>query len=196
VACVPPLMWPASAGLSEEKELIPVRSVFSPPARMLPAVVACTALCLPFVASAFPAATASVAAAGKDSAPARLPQSARVPHYSHIAVIIDTSHDYSSLLHNRHAPVINRLAREYGLASRYYTTSDPGTANIMALLAGNPFGVADSVPYWDQQLHKSSLLSQLTGAHLSWKEYAQGLPYPGYLGSCYPTRCVADGLAL
>jgi phosphatidylinositol-3-phosphatase len=35
-----------------------------------------------------------------------------------------------------------------------------------------------------------SLLSQLGAAHLTWKAYAQSLPYPGYLGDCYPALCL------
>jgi hypothetical protein len=124
------------------------------------------------------------------AAPASAAPSAAVPRYDHIAVIMDLDHDYGAIIGNRYAPNINRLARRYGLASHYYSTSDPDTANIMSLLAGAPFGISDGVPYWDQQLHKSSLLSQLAVAHMSWKEYAQGLPYAGYLGNCYPVLCV------
>jgi hypothetical protein len=32
-------------------------------------------------------------------------------------------------------------------------------------------------------------MGQLTAAHLSWKGYYQGLPYPGFRGFCYPGRC-------
>ncbi len=134
-------------------------------------------------AGAVPAASASVSAAGQSGA-------VTVPHYDHIAVIMFTSHDYGSILHNRYAPNFNRLARRYGLASHYYTTSDPDTANVMALLAGNDFGISDGLPYWDSRISKTSLLSQLDKAHKSWREYAQGLPYPGYLGDCYPGNCL------
>ncbi|HEY2641694.1 MAG TPA: alkaline phosphatase family protein [Streptosporangiaceae bacterium] len=162
-----------------------MRSVLSNRARaLLTAVVVLAALGLPVAASAVPAATASVAASSRPAA------AVRVPHYDHIAVIMDTSHDYGSILHNKFAPNINRLAHQYGLASHYFTVTDPDTANLMALLAGDSFGIGNGVPYWDTQLHKSSLLSQLTSAHKSWKEYSQGLPYPGYLGACYPTRCL------
>jgi Phosphoesterase family len=162
-----------------------MRSTLSARGRALgTATVLFAALALPFAGSAVPAATAAAAAVSPDS------PAVRVPHYNHIAVIMDLDHDYASIMGNRYAPNINRLAHQYGLASRYYTTSDPDTANIMALLAGNSFGIADGLPYWDQQVHKSSLLSQLAGAHKTWKEYAQDLPYPGYLGSCYPTLCI------
>ncbi len=162
-----------------------MRPVLSNRARALgTAMVLFGALALPAAANAVPAATASIDAADQGSA------SARVPHYNHIAVIMDTSHDYGSILHNKFAPNINRLAKQFGLASHYFTVADPDTANLMAVLAGNSFGIGNGLPYWDTQVHQSSLLTQLATAHKSWKEYSQGLPYAGYLGTCYPTRCV------
>jgi Phosphoesterase family len=146
------------------------------------AAITVAGLALPLTAGATTAATPAAAA----TAPAA---TVRVPHYNHIVVIMFTDHDYVNILKNKHAPTFNRLAREYGLASRYYTTSDPDTAGIMAFLAGNSFGVNDGSPYWDQRLNKPSLLSQLDKAHKSWKEYVQDIPYAGYLGDCYPTVC-------
>ncbi len=134
------------------------------------------------------AASASRAAAASPAAQAAA-TAARVPHYDHVAVIMFTNHDFTNILHNEHAPTFNRLASEYGLATRYYTTSDPDTAGIMAFLAGNSFGVTDHAPYWDQQVDKPSLLSELDLAGKSWKEYVQDIPYAGYLGNCYPTEC-------
>jgi hypothetical protein len=131
---------------------------------------------------AIPALVASSTAAAAAS-------SVRVPRYSHIYVIMFTDHDYNNILHNEYAPTFNGLATEYGLATRYYTTSDPDTAGIMAFLAGNSYGVDDHAPYWDQRISKPSLLSQLDHAHKSWKEYVQDIPYAGYLGDCYPTAC-------
>jgi hypothetical protein len=122
------------------------------------------------------------------SAPAAAPAD-RVPHYSHVAVIMFTSHGFSNIQHNKDAPTFNRLASEFGLASQYFTTSDPDTAGMLAFLAGKSFGVNDGSPYWDQPVNRPSLLSQLDKAHKSWKEYVQDIPYAGYLGDCYPTQC-------
>ncbi|MGO9078060.1 MAG: alkaline phosphatase family protein [Streptosporangiaceae bacterium] len=155
------------------------------------AVVTATALIagLAMPAAALAASAAPAAGAGPAAGAAPATAADRVPHYSHITVIMFTEHGYSAILHDKHAPAFNRLARQYGLAARYYTTSDPDAPNIMALLAGNSFGVNDHSPYWDQQIGKPSLLSQLDRAHKSWKEYVQNIPYPGYLGDCYPTYC-------
>jgi hypothetical protein len=135
------------------------------------------------------AGTAGMASAST-SATSSNSSGTKVPRYNHIAVIMDTARPYQSTIGDPYAPVINRLAGEYGLANRYYTVSDPDTANILALLTGTSFSVSDGIPYWDQQLHQTSLLDQFDAAHLTWKEYDQGLPYPGYLGDCYPMLCV------
>ncbi|HEX3389171.1 MAG TPA: alkaline phosphatase family protein [Streptosporangiaceae bacterium] len=168
----------------------PMRFVHGHKARA--AVTAAALLAALALPAAVHTTTAGAVTAGPAvaSAPvARAASAGRVPHYNHIAVIMFADHGYSAIAHNKYAPTFNRLAGQYGLATRYYTTADPDTANIMSLLAGNSFGVNDGSPYWDQQVNKPSLLSQLDAAHKSWKEYVQSIPYPGYLGDCYPTFC-------
>ena len=147
------------------------------------AAVLAAGLAMP--AAAVAASAQPTHAAGTATAPA----ADRVPRYNHITVIMFTDHGFPNIRGNKYAPTFNRLARDYGLATHYYTTSDPDTAGIMALLAGNSFGVNDGSPYWDQQINQPSLLSQLDKAHKSWKEYVQDIPYAGYLGDCYPTQC-------
>lgn len=152
-------------------------------AALAAAVALMTGLAIPSAAlAASTAAAATITAAAPGAADT-------VPHYDHIVVIMFTNHGYTNIANNKYAPTFNRLAREYGLASRYYTTSDPDVAGMMAFLAGNSFGISDDLPYWDQPVSQPSLLSQLDQAHLSWKEYVQDLPYAGYLGNCYPTVC-------
>jgi hypothetical protein len=159
-------------------------------------LITATALALAGPAAWFgarPAAGVTVASqtAGptRDDAQVWAQASAAVPRYQHIFVIADVGHDYGAMFGNKYAPVLNQLARQYGLASRYYTTSDPDVANIVTILAGKSYGVNTNFPYWDEQISAPSLLSELTSAHMTWKAYYQGLPYPGYLGTCYPVRC-------
>jgi phosphoesterase family protein len=142
-----------------------------------------------FAGLAIPAAASAASSQAATPAASAARAAATIPHYNHIAVIMFTDHGYSNILHNKYAPTFNRLASRYGLATRYYTTSDPDTAGVMAFLAGNAYNVNDGAPYWDQRLNKPSLLSQLDKAHKSWKEYVQDIPYAGYLGDCYPTTC-------
>jgi Phosphoesterase family len=166
-----------------------MRRLLHPRARALTvAVAAAIALALPLAANA--ATTAAGGPARSGAAASRANSADRIPGYNHVAVIMFTDHGYLGIYHNKHAPTFNRLASKYGLATRVFTTSDPDTAGIMAFLAGNDYGVDDSLPSWNQRVSKPSLLSQLAARHKSWKEYVQDLPYAGYLGDCYPTVCL------
>jgi hypothetical protein len=57
------------------------------------------------------------------------------------------------------------------------------------MLGGNFFGIADDNAYYYHTVSQPSLMSQLDDAGLTWKAYMQGMPYAGYRGLCYPTRC-------
>jgi hypothetical protein len=132
----------------------------------------------------------AASAANAADAPGSTAATSAVPHYQHIAVVLYTDHGYSNIIGNKFAPTINSLAEQYGLASHYFSTSDPDASDILAILTGKTFSANDGIPYWDQQLKVPSLLSQLGPAHLTWKEYAQSMPYAGYLGDCYPALCL------
>lgn len=67
--------------------------------------------------------------------------------------------------------------------------SHPSEPNYVALLGGNTFGVADDYPFRMNTIDKPSLISQLDKAGISWKAYLQALPYAGYQGICYPSKC-------
>jgi hypothetical protein len=162
-----------------------MRPVFQLRGRVLAAATATAAA----LAVALP--LAANAATSSPSSPAAAASSAdHIPHYNHIYVIMFTDHGFSNINNNKYAPTFNKLGREYGLARRYYTTSDPDVAGVMAFLAGNDYGINDGIAYWDQRVNKPSLISQLIAAHMSWKEYVQDIPYAGYLGDCYPTVCL------
>jgi Phosphoesterase family len=111
------------------------------------------------------------------------------PRYDHIFLIIEENHGYNDIIGNKFAPNINRLAREYGLATQFFSTADPSAPNYVAMLGGSDFGIADDNGYYLHTVDAPSLTTQLDGAGLAWRAYLQGYPYPGYRGMCYPGRC-------
>ena len=117
------------------------------------------------------------------------PTAAGVPHYDHIFVIVEENHGLTDLIGNPAAPNINALAHQFGLATMYFGVTHPSEPNYVALLGGDFFGVADDNPYWLNSVDKPNLTTQLDQAGLPWKAYLQALPYPGFEGICYPTRC-------
>jgi phospholipase C len=112
-----------------------------------------------------------------------------VPHYDHVALIVEENHGFADIIGNPHAPNLNRLARTYGLATQYYGTSDPSAPNYVAMLGGNDFGIADDNPFYLHRVDAPSLMDQLDAAGLTWKGYFQSMPYPGYAQYCFPVRC-------
>ncbi|MDP9036441.1 MAG: alkaline phosphatase family protein [Myxococcota bacterium] len=134
------------------------------------------------------ASTLSVSRKTADAAPAV----AAVSKYDHIFLIIEENHGFSQIIGNAKAPHLNALAKKYGLATKFFTEASPSAGNYVAMVGGDFFGISDDNPYYTHTLNKPSLMSQLDGAHLSWKGYFQGMPYPGFRGACFPDRC--DGV--
>jgi hypothetical protein len=114
------------------------------------------------------------------------------PAYNHIFLIVDENHDYSQIIGNPNAPIINALAADYGLATRYTGVADPSEPNYVAMLGGSTFGISSDDPYFfpGQTVSQPSLMSQLEAAGKSWKGYFQGMPYAGYRGYCFPAKCL------
>jgi hypothetical protein len=116
---------------------VPSMHITTTRARAAAAAVALLAgLAVPVGATAASASPQLAATPAAHSASA----AGRVPHFDHIVVLMLTEHGFTSILRSKYAPTLNRLASEYGLATHYYTTSDPDTAGVMAFLAGNSYG--------------------------------------------------------
>jgi phospholipase C len=130
-----------------------------------------------------------------------------VPHYDHIFVIIEENRSYSEIIGaNSIAPNINRLAEQYGQATRFYAEVHPSEANYIAMLGGDTFGIHDddayyckprmqdefcpkskSVDYVDHTVTAPSLVDQLESRGLTWKAYLESIPEPGSAAARWPT---------
>jgi hypothetical protein len=121
--------------------------------------------------------------------PAKKPPPPPFPHYDHVFLIVEENHGFSQIIGNPAAPNLNRLANQFGLATQSFSVADPSAPNYVAMLGGSTFGIADNNAYYLHTVNKPSLMSQLEGAHLTWKGYLQSMPYPGFTGICYPNRC-------
>jgi hypothetical protein len=120
-----------------------------------------------------------------------VPQAASAQAYDHIFLIINENHNYANIINNPAAPILNALAKDYGLATSYTGVSDPSEPNYVAMLGGSDFGISSDDPYFfpGHTVNQPNLLSQLEGAGKTWKAYLQDLPYAGYRGYCYPGKC-------
>jgi hypothetical protein len=113
------------------------------------------------------------------------------PRYNHVFLVIMENEGYQQIIGNSYAPIMNALARDYGLAANYRGVADPSEPNYVAMLGGDSFGISSDDPYWfpGQTVNAANLMSQLEQAGLNWRGYFQNMPYPGYRGYCYPNKC-------
>ena len=120
-----------------------------------------------------------------------LSSGASFPQYDHVFLLIEENHNFNQIIGTRSAPIINALAADYGLATRYRGVADPSEPNYVAMLGGSTFGVSSDDPYFfpGQTVDQPNLLSQLDAAGKTWKGYFQGMPYAGYRGYCFPAKC-------
>ena len=131
-----------------------------------------------------------------------------MPRYAHIFVIVMENKGYEQILGSAsHAPNINALAAQYGLASQFYAEVHPSQGNYVAMLGGDTFGISDDDAFYckpglrdsycpksqqpgyvDHTITARSLMDQLQEKGLTWKAYMQSLPEPGSLAIRWPSK--------
>ncbi len=123
-----------------------------------------------------------------------------MPRYEHIFIVVAENKGFDQVIGSPDAPKLNSLAKEYGLATKYYGVVHPSEGNYVAMLGGNTFGIHDddawfcerftistSCPhavlpgYSSHSIAAPSLMDQLAAAKLTWKGYFEDLPAPGSL---------------
>ena len=71
-----------------------------------------------------------------------------MPRYEHIILIIAENHGYDQIIDKEVAPNINKLAKEYGSATKFYGEVHPSKANYIAMIGGDTFGIHDDDAYY------------------------------------------------
>jgi hypothetical protein len=99
---------------------------------------------------------------------------ARFPRPSRVAVMVLENRSYHRVIGSRDAPYLNRLARRYALATRYYALTHPSLPNYVALTTGTTGEVKGNCSACDTE--SQSLVNQLDSSHLSWRAYFESLP--------------------
>ena len=121
-----------------------------------------------------------------------------IPRYSHIFVIMEENKGYEQIMRGPYAPNLQRLAKAYGAAARFYAEVHPSEGNYVALVGGDTYGIHDDdafycVPkmknvycekasqpgYTSHTIAATHIGSQLERAGLSWMGYYESIPSPG-----------------
>jgi phospholipase C len=134
-----------------------------------------------------------------------------IPRYDHIIVIIAENHGYDQIIDkpdapNLNAPNLNKLAKSYGLARKFYGEVHPSKANYIAMIGGDTFGLHDDDAYYcraashdhycrssetidlyvDHTVSARSLVDQLKERNLTWKGYYESIPAAGSKAVFFP----------
>lgn len=102
-------------------------------------------------------------------------------HYTHVIWILEENHSYSQVIDSSHAPYINALASECGLATHYHNISHPSLPNYVGMTSGLALSKlgrfsSDCTP----SPACSTSARSIFGETSSWRSYEESMP-----SSCY-----------
>lgn len=125
--------------------------------------------------------TVSVSAPGPGPTPppAPPPPVAGVPTLSHVFLLVEENHGYSSVIGSSAMPYLNSLASQYALATQYYADTHPSIGNYFMMTTGQILTNDDS---FSGTMSADNIVRHLLSAGKTWKSYAESLPSVGYTG--------------
>ena len=107
-----------------------------------------------------------------------------VPPSSHVYLVVEENHSYSSVIGSSSMPYLNSLATKYGLATQYYANTHPSIGNYFMLSAGQIITNSDGLC---STITQDNIVRHLLSAGKTWKGYVESLPSAGYTGcDVYP----------
>jgi acid phosphatase len=101
------------------------------------------------------------------------------PQFSHVIIVVEENRNYSDVIGSSAAPYLNRLARQYGLATQYYANTHPSIGNYFMLAVGDTITNNDG---YSGVVTRDNVVRELLAAGKTWKSYAEDLPAVGYTG--------------
>jgi len=105
--------------------------------------------------------------------------SASAQTVKHVVLISLENHGYSQVIGNPNMPYLNQLAQQGALATNFYATGHPSIDNYFRLTTGQNVTFDDS---FSGTTSVDNLVRQLSAVGKTWKNYAENLPYAGYIG--------------
>lgn len=106
--------------------------------------------------------------------------SAAAQDVKHVVLIALENHGYSQVIGNPNMPYLNQLAKQGALATNFYATGHPSIDNYFRLTTGQNVSFDDG---FTGTTSVNNLVRQMAAVGKTWKNYAENLPYAGYLGS-------------
>jgi len=103
---------------------------------------------------------------------------AQLPNFTHVVVVLEENHNYSSVIGSSSMPYLNSLASTYGLGMQYYANTHPSIGNYFELTTGQVITNNDN---FNGVVKADNIVRHLIGAGKTWKSYEEDLPSAGYI---------------
>ena len=104
---------------------------------------------------------------------------AQVPTAGHVVVVLEENHSYSAIYNSSSMPYLNSLAAKYGLAVSSYGNTHPSIGNYLMMTTGQIITNSDG---YTGTVTANNMARAMISAGVTWKSYAESLPYAGYTG--------------
>jgi hypothetical protein len=104
---------------------------------------------------------------------------AAVPKQKRVILVVLENKTYERVLGSTAMPYLKSLAREYAYSTQYYANSHPSIGNYFWMTTGKNITNDNS---YSGTVTVDNLARQMNKAGISWRVYAQSLPYVGYIG--------------
>ena len=108
------------------------------------------------------------------------PAEARGARLHHVWVFVMENHSLRNIVGNPRAPFLNRVARRYQVATRFYAPMHPSLPNYLAMISGSTQGCSSDGCHGGYG--GPTIAQQLTRHGYRWQGFFEGLPRRGYIG--------------
>src|SRR6267154_3738806 len=94
----------------------------------------------------------------------------QVPTSTHVFLVMEENHSYSSVIGSSSMPYLNSLAKKYGSATQYYANTHPSIGNYLMLTTGQIITNSDG---YTGTVTADNIVRHLLTAGKTWKSYAE-----------------------
>jgi hypothetical protein len=103
-----------------------------------------------------------------------------VPRSSHVWIIAEENHSYEEVIGNAQMPYYNQLAKQYGVATQFYSDEHSSLPALMWFVAGA--AVETNNDTTSCQHSQDNVVRELLKKGYTWRSYQEDLPSAGYQG--------------
>jgi hypothetical protein len=105
----------------------------------------------------------------------------RVPAFERIVVVFFENKESARVLGHPQGRTFTAYATAHANITRYYGVTHPSLPNYIAFVSGSTQGIRSNCTRCI--VSARSLADTIEASGRTWKTYAEGLPYPGYMGA-------------